>query len=151
MDTKRAPPGTFGSLPDFEAWLRRAPGGCLVKASEVAEILAEMASEARQERREPETLPDTRPEPWTWRERLWTVPAETRLGVAEVAEALSRPKSYVYARTGPKAEDPLPHRKLDGALFFTAGELRTWIRDQEEEVAGVPMTSTLEERRVRVL
>lgn len=76
----------------------------------------------------------------SWRERLWSVPAETRLGVTEVAEALGRPKSFVYARTG-SAEDALPHRKLDGSLVFTAGELRAWIRDREEVVHAGPFLS----------
>jgi len=79
------------------------------------------------------------PAPSTWRERLWVVPSETRLGVGEVAEALGRPKSYVYERTGSKAENPLPHRKLDGVLLFAAGELRAWIRDSEEAIHGGPM------------
>ena len=79
------------------------------------------------------------------------VPAEVRLGVAEVAEALGRPKSWVYARTGPKAENPLPHRKLDGSLTFTAGEVRAWIRAHEVEVIGGPMESTPDSRRLSVV
>ena len=64
-----------------------------------------------------------------------------------MAEALGRPKSFVYARTGAKADDPIPHRKLEGSLVFTAGEVRAWIRDQEEVVHGGPMHSTDAERR----
>ena len=51
-------------------------------------------------------------------------PAEARLGVPEVAEALTRPWSFVYVRAGEKAKAPIPHRKLEGILVFTAGELR---------------------------
>jgi len=32
---------------------------------------------------------------WTWREKLWIAPAETRIGTGELAEAFSRPKSGV--------------------------------------------------------
>ncbi len=69
----------------------------------------------------------------SWRERLWTVPAETRLGVAEVAEAMGRPRSWVYRHTGPSSSRArIPHRKLDGALVFTAGEVRAWVQKREE-------------------
>ena len=72
----------------------------------------------------------------TWRERLWTVPPETRIGVRELAEALGRPKSWVYRRTAPHGERaPLPHRKLDGELVFIVGEIRGWLPDHETVVA----------------
>lgn len=126
------------SLADLRRWATEAAAlHAMVPASKLAELL--------------EAIEDPAPEPsekftegWpaSWRERLWSVPAETRLGVAEVAEALGgKPKSYVYARTGPKAEDPLPHRKLDGSLVFTAGELRAWIRDHEEVIHAGPYLS----------
>lgn len=67
----------------------------------------------------------------TWRERIWTVPAETRLGAKETAEAIGRPTSFVYRATSAKT---IPHRKLEGELTFVAGELRAWIRDQEEVI-----------------
>lgn len=77
------------------------------------------------------------PEPikHTWRERLWLVPSETRLGVREAAEAIGRPVSWVYRRTSPKsAKAPLPHRRLDGELVFLAGELRAWVEGHEAMV-----------------
>ncbi|MFC1791911.1 hypothetical protein ACFL0I_05580 [Gemmatimonadota bacterium] len=84
-----------------------------------------------------------------WREKLWVVPAETRLGVVEVAEALGRSKSWVYKRSGPKAaRTRLPCRKLDGELSFLVGELRTWVRQHEVVEHAVPMTSTPMERRL---
>jgi predicted DNA-binding transcriptional regulator AlpA len=68
----------------------------------------------------------------SWRERLWTVPADTRLGVIEVAEAMGRPKSWVYRRTSVKSgKAPLPHRKLDGELVFVAGDVRAWLKRHE--------------------
>lgn len=128
----------FETLADLVAWLRRAPAGTRLDAAVVAEILDDTGVPTALE--SPESLqaaPDTS-ESSTWRERLWTVPAETRLGVVEAAEALGRPKSYVYDRTGAKADDPLPCRKLDGVLVFTAGELRQWIEDREDVVHAVP-------------
>jgi hypothetical protein len=139
MDTPRAGSPSFGSLAELVAWLRRAPAGTLLDAAEVARIVASVEPRSPQDSDAEPEAPRVRPDTSTWRERLWDVPSETRLGVAEAAEALGRPKSYVYARTGPKATDPLPHRKLDGTVLLTAGELRAWIRDHEVEVVGGPM------------
>lgn len=68
-----------------------------------------------------------------WAERLWTAPAETRLGVRELAEAVGRPRSWVYRHTAPSGDlAPIPHRRLDGLLVFLAGEVRDWLRANEE-------------------
>lgn len=85
------------------------------------------------------TGPTPEPEPATWREKVWTVPAETRLGKHELLEALGKSESWLYHRTGPRADNRIPHRKLDGVLVFTAGEIRTWIREAEEVMHGLPM------------
>jgi hypothetical protein len=78
-------------------------------------------------------------EPASWRERIWTVAAETRIGAAEVAEAVGRSRDYVYRATSPKAgEDRIPHRKLDGELVFQVGELRQWIRSREDVIHTPP-------------
>lgn len=79
----------------------------------------------------------------SWRERLWTCPAETRLGLDELCEAMSRSSSWIYHRTSAKAVNRIPHRKLDGVLCFTAGEIRAWIRDSEQVVYAGPMESSL--------
>jgi hypothetical protein len=131
------------TVAELRRWVAEAPAGTTIPAAALLELLEglEVAPPASAE-----TLPTS---PDTWRERLWSVPAETRLGVAEVAEALARPRSYVYARTGPKADDPLPHRKLDGAVVVTAGELRAWIRAHEEVVHAGPMESAPSERSLR--
>ena len=129
----------FSTLPEVVRWLRRAPEGTRMDARAVADALESLLGH----KGAPEPAP-TPPNPaaeWTWRERLWIVPAETRLGTTELAEALGRPRSFVYARTQAGAEDPIPHRKLDGTLLFTAGEVRAWIRDREEVLAGGPMES----------
>jgi len=79
-----------------------------------------------------------------WREKIWICPPETRLGVAEVAGALGRPKSFVYRATGPAAGDSrIPHRKLAGELVFLASEIRAWIRDNEEVVEPAHASSVL--------
>lgn len=125
----------LSSVADLRAWCVAAPPGTRVDVEWIAEFLATVA-----ENEDEGTGPTPAPmEPPPWREKLWTVDGATRLGVVEVAEALDRPKSYVYARTGPSADDPIPHRKMDGALVFQAAELRAWIRECEEVVAAGPM------------
>ena len=63
------------------------------------------------------------------RERLWDCPADTRLGVLELCEALGRSKAFVYRLTRTK---DIPHRKLDGELVFRAGDIRAWVQQRED-------------------
>jgi len=70
--------------------------------------------------------------PSDWRSRLWTCPAETRLGVRELAEALDRSADWVYRavdskRSASRGRDPLPCSRLDGVLVFSAGAIRRWL------------------------
>lgn len=119
--------GRSEPLSELLHWLRAAPPGAMIPAAAMAERLADVAS----------VVPAAPPEPAspTWREKLWVAPAETRLGVREAAEAIGRPVSWVYRRTGEKSEKaPLPHRKLDGEIVFTAGELRAWVEGHETVV-----------------
>ena len=134
----------FDTPADMASWCERAPPGTRLDAQVVSDVLKSAVDpeEAEPSREATSTPSDL----WTLRERLWTVPAETRLGVAEVAEALGRGRAFVYARTAAKAEDPLPHRKLDGTLLFTAGELRAWVRDREDVVVAGRSESTPSER-----
>lgn len=75
------------------------------------------------------------PKPASWREKLWTAPAETRIGVRELQEATGRSRDWVYRATSAKAgDDRIPHRKLDGELVFQIGELRDWIRSREDVI-----------------
>lgn len=89
----------------------------------------------------------------TWRERLWTCPAETRLGVRELAKALGRPVSWVYRsvsayryeRAGDgrrkkvrRQDQPLPHERLDGELVFRAGRVRCWIEARSASPLSCP-------------
>ena len=135
------------TLTELRAWLTTlADATATLPASEVLRRLPESEEQA-----EPANSAPTPNIELTWREKLWLVPAETRLGVAELCEALGRSTSWAYRRTGPKAEDPLPHRLLDGQLTFTAGELRTWVRDTEESVHELAMTGTPAERTLKVV
>lgn len=145
MDTRSS---GFRSLAELQAWCQRAPAGTRLDARQVAEILADVAAESPSERDGDHMQVLAHPVAPTWRERLWTVPAETRIGVCELAEAVGRGKGWVYERTRSSADDPIPHRKLDGTLIFTAGEVRAWIRSREEEIVGGPMESTRVERGV---
>ena len=123
--------GSSDSLHDLLAWLEAAPAGTIVPASTIAERLGSLlAGVAR-----PVAPPPT---PHSWRERLWEVPAETRLGIHEVAEALGRSRSWIYRRTGPRSRmDQIPHHKLDGELIFVAGELREWLRQRQNPVVAL--------------
>lgn len=110
-------------------WLEAAPAGTSIDARALAERLSPLVG------RDPSPVEQSPPP--TWREKVWLVPPETRLGVREVAEAIGRPRSWVYRRTGAKSRKaPLPHRLLDGELMFVAGELRRWIETHEVVVAA---------------
>lgn len=115
--------------------LEALPTGTLVPRDQLLALLDEEGGR-----------PPHRPEPLvnlqvseSWRERLWTCPPDTRLGVEEMVEGLGRSKSWIYKRTAPKAESRIPHRRLDGSLVFLAGEVREWVRAQEETVVPGPI------------
>ena len=133
------------SAAEFRSWLAMlADASAVLPASEVLSRLPESE--------EPESLPaESSPLELSWREKIWLVPSETRLGIAELCEALDRSQSWAYRRTGSKAEDPLPHRLLDGQLVFVAGEIRHWIRTHEESIHECPMDSTPGERTLKVV
>src|SRR5579864_7786486 len=121
------------SLADVLAWLGAAPEGTSLSAAAVYGLLEPLAIAVPS----PASTPPP-PAVETWRERLWTVPADTRLGVPEVAEAIGRPRSWVYRRTSGKSDKaPLPFRRLDGELVFVAGELRAWLKRHEIPGGGV--------------
>jgi hypothetical protein len=121
------------SLSDALAWLAAAPEGTSLSAAAVYGLLQPLAAGISA----PVSTPPTPPAE-TWRERLWTVPVDTRLGVREVAEAIGRPKSWVYRRTSAASGKALlPFRRLDGELVFTAGELRAWLKRHEIPGASV--------------
>src|SRR5690242_9751364 len=81
-------PVTLASVRD---WLRRAPTGTVVPAAAVLELL--------------DAIGPLKPETpaleyrMNWRERIWLVPDETRLGVEECAEVFGEDKTWVWQRT----------------------------------------------------
>jgi hypothetical protein len=66
-----------------------------------------------------------------WSALVWVVPGETRLNVRQLAEALNRPRSWIYHH-----RHLIPHRRHGNELVFTAGEIRGWVVDAE--VVEVP-------------
>lgn len=74
----------------------------------------------------------------SWRERFWECDPNVRLGVKELAEAVGRPKSWLYRHTGKAGRCPrIPHRRIDGELTFVVGEVRVWLIEHEVvEVLG---------------
>ena len=115
-------------LERIREWLETAPPGTNVPAESILEFLGQAAPTGSGDG------PETTVEAHTWREKLWTVPEETRIGTYEVCEALGRTKSWLYHRTGPSARDRIPHRKLDGELVFMVGDVREWLRRREVRV-----------------
>ena len=129
------------TLEELLRWLEQAPDGTHVEARIIAYVLAGALDRdhGSQEGAGPE---------WTWAELLWVVPAERRLGTREVLEALGRGKTWLYTQMSEdRGRDRLPHRKLDGQVLFTAGEVRAWIRDHEEVIVGGRLDSTLKEKK----
>jgi hypothetical protein len=116
------------SVAEFIGWLRRAPAGTTLAAERVLEILEADAPAAPS----PQRVDVCK---LTWRERFWGVNPEMRIGVAELAESLGRPKSYIYRHTSRKSGLPLlPHRRLDGDLVFVVGEVRRWVELHEQAI-----------------
>ena len=126
------------SLAEIRLWLAQFPAGTLVPAQELLAMLPDSDLDRRPMRLRAESARVSIPS--TWRERLWLVPPDTRLGVQELVEATGRSKDWVYRHTGPGAMGVrLPHRKMDGALVFLAGEVRTWLAENEDVIEPVQM------------
>lgn len=136
----------FDSLADLQRWCMDAPEGTRLSARQLAAELDRLAGEP-----EPETPAETPVEPaeTTWRTKLWTCPAETRLGLQELREALDVSESWVYSRTKQDADPRLPHGKFGGSLVFKAGEVRAWLRDHEDVEVAYRMDSAPGELRVQ--
>ena len=121
------------ALKDLGRWVVTAPPGTMVSTEAVAEMLDVLDAEPA-----PEVAKDAAaPLPWTV--LLWQADPETRIGRAELLEAVGRSRAWLYRHTGEKAKHRIPHRKLDGELIFLVGEVRRWLRDREEIVVAGPM------------
>lgn len=134
------------TLADVLRRYKAAPDDALVPASSVVADLERVEPEAAEPEPgsgQPVEVPET-----TWRQKLWTAPAECRIGVEELSEALGRSPSWIYARTQESADPRLPHGKLSGSLVFRCGEVRAWLRDTEEDVVGYRMEPAPGELRV---
>ena len=109
------------------AWLRDAPTGTTVDAAVIAARLERWTGF-------PDAASVDTAEP-TWREKLWTAPAESRIGRDELLEAVGRPASWLYRHTSQKGDCArIPHRKMDSELVFVVGEIRQWLCEHEEIV-----------------
>ncbi len=107
--------------------VRECPPGTLIPTTVVADALGNHSPSQSPDANIVALLPAQ-----SWRENLWAVPAETRLGIDQLCEAISRKRSWCYRHTSRKSDLPrIPHRKLDGQLVFVAGEIRTWIQRNE--------------------
>lgn len=131
------------TLAEFIHWLGLAPPNTSLGAKDLHALLVKLVGSSVA----PVTAqPSVVPQP-TWRERLVTAPADTRIGVAELAEAVGRTKSWVYRHTSAKSGAPiLPHHKLDGELVFFVGEVRRWLDQQEEVVVPATVAHVLRPR-----
>lgn len=135
-------------LADLLDALGRLPSGTLVPAHELRRMIADYVPPPPLEPATVGPVADisSRSDPPGWRERLWQVPDDTRLAVREVADAIGKSRSWVYARTAPSTERiPIPHRKLDGELVFVAHEIRAWL--QQVEVISQPALVRVQRRR----
>jgi predicted DNA-binding transcriptional regulator AlpA len=136
-------------MPDLRRWLASLASA---EASLPARIVLERLPDDDDDPGERLEAPPVPPIELTWRERLWLVPAETRLTTRDVCEAVGHSRSWLYGHMAEaKGARRLPHRKLDGELVFTAGEVRAWLRAAEEVIASGPMESTDGERRLSAI
>ncbi len=59
--------------------------------------------------------------------------ADKLLTVAEVAQMLGVPVSWVYGRTRARGFERIPHVKLGKYLRFDAAEIRGWLAKFQED------------------
>lgn len=117
---------------DLPATLRQQAEALKTQAASlraVAEVMeSERGPQSSASAGQKETDTDT-----SWRERLWTCPPETRLNLAEIAEALDCSERQVRRYIAGETDYPvLP--AADGPLGKTvrAVTLRRWLHEAEE-------------------
>jgi len=110
-------------------WLKQSPPGTLLSAHAIAERLESAGVESVEPTpAAPAILPP--------QALLWTLPADTRVNVSELAGMMGRPKSYVHRHTAKNGSCArIPHRRLDGVLTFVLSEVRDWIKKHEVVVS----------------
>lgn len=128
------------TLDELATWCDRALPGTSLDPRRVAELLREIVGTPTPQGAE--GVEGDADEPTSragWRELIWTVHPETRIGKDELCEALQKSPSWLYKRT---SAGTIPHRKFgpDGDLVFVVGEIRDWIR--LNEVVMTPPSQT---------
>jgi predicted DNA-binding transcriptional regulator AlpA len=111
------------SIAALSEWLNDFPKGTLLTVDAIRDLVAQIPGGP------PLIAVEDTTHTMTWRERLWTVPQDTRIGSVELAQALGKSRSWVYHRTQVhSAHIPLPHRRIDnGQLEFVVREIRLWL------------------------
>lgn len=128
------------SLVDLAEWLATMPQGTLLPVDALRELIPQVpVITAETTPQQDQTLRAQIP----WRENFWRLPHETRIGCAELAEALGRSRSWVYKRTQQQsATVPLPYHKIEnGALEFVVGEIRGWLARVDVVAHGATLTN----------
>lgn len=125
------------TIAELRLWLGRAPEGTTLPAATVAALLD--GCEDGPEPTSPPSAESVEAAPETWRVKVWTVPADVRIGKHELLEAVGRSESWLYRHTSAKADHRIPHRKLDGELVFVVGEVRAWLKEHEDIIEAGPM------------
>ncbi len=119
------------TIHDLERLARTCPG-LMIPAGELVALVRDLVDAT------PAVAPPTAEPTSTWRERLWTVPPQTVMTVDDVAEAVWRSRTWVFARTRRDAAVRLPHSKVAGRLVFRAGALRAWLQTNMALVVAGP-------------
>lgn len=121
------------TLADLVAWLEAAPTWAMVPAAEIGAQIRALQELPDEPSTEPELESSLAPVQ-SWRERIWQVHPETRLGRDEVCEALGKSRSWLYKKTSAR-EIPCFLDGPDGELAFRVGELREWMRAREVRIS----------------
>lgn len=144
---------------ELRRWLAAAPEGAQVTfpCAQLARILAADHPEPVAAEATPGTVPVS------WRERLWTAPADQRLNASEAAEALGMSLRALYGHTHPNRgrhgdtktprpaeERTLPFHRVGTRLLFVAGELRAYLQQNTRvQVPGRPNAGRVKKASAR--
>ncbi len=116
-------------------WLQAAPEGTLVRADAIAERLVAYDKRSPVIEAPRAIAHDGGSTPLL--DRFWRLPADTRLGVKQLVEALGKPRSWIYRRTGSQSDLPkLPHKRDGSRLVFVVGEVKQYLNDHEVRIVA---------------